>query len=40
MIRSVREAGEPDSPGTLVLHSQVIRIPNKGAVGNIEVSPN
>ena len=37
MIRSVREVGEPDSPGTLVLHSQVIRIQNKGAVGNIEV---
>ena len=37
MIRSVTEMGEPDSPGTLILHSQVIKIPNKGAVGNIEV---
>ena len=37
MIRSVRAVGEPDSPGTLVLHFQVIRIPNKGAVGNIEI---
>ena len=40
MIRSVREMGEPDSPGTLVVHSQVIRIPNKGAVRNIEVRYN